>query len=350
MVILHAITWNTTSRIYGRTHPLMLLSKPKLKVLLILALTCSLIGGSVWHITHAPSAPTTPAVIEPGSLKDATDEIVYFDNDAITILARNGFTGQNDCSGTIDDVVIQCALGILANLPVMGPSASGTQGVTLFISRGQYQITHTLTWTTGKPITILGEGRNRSMLYLANNVNGDLFDITPSRQADINEVGFIKFVGNSANQVGTSICLNFGPNADEINIYHSEITQCLTAAVKIQSTNVARNSITETWFLSDGVGLLNFTPELRITGSKFAGTGIALQQAANASAGGKNSITGNVVDSKTTAIKWTGTKCDSTISDNVFFNAGTITVSSIINDLTISGNEFIGTTLTFTPQ
>src|SRR5438552_11386036 len=135
MVILHAITWNTTSRIYGRTHPLMLLSKPKLKVLLILALTCSLIGGSVWHITHAPSAPTTPAVIEPGSLKDATDEIVYFDNDAITILVRNGFTDYNDCSENIAEDVNQCALEILDNLPDLGLSVSGTTADTLFSSK-----------------------------------------------------------------------------------------------------------------------------------------------------------------------------------------------------------------------
>src|SRR6266540_207361 len=63
----------------------------------------------------AVPAPTNPSVIEPGSLHSPEDYMVYFDNNNVTILAKNAATGRNDCSGFVADIVIQCALTNLSN-------------------------------------------------------------------------------------------------------------------------------------------------------------------------------------------------------------------------------------------
>ena len=143
--------------------------------------------------------------------------------------------------------------------------------------------------------------------------------------------------------------MNFGPNANEINLYHSEISVCKTAAIQTQSTSIAWNSFTDVWFLSDGTGLLNNSPEIRVTTCKFGGVGVAIQQNGNVTGPNRDVFTGNVFDSTSTAIKWTGTQGGATISDNILYNTG-ITINSIVGDIAISGNLFFNSVILLNVQ
>src|SRR5438046_3700837 len=95
-----------------------------------------------------------------------------------------------------------------------------------------------------------GARDNRVSLILNNVVNNDIFNITNA--GDIFQMSYMKLEGNKANQSGTSNCLEV--SAAEIGLFHIELRDCLTDAVKITGGGGAGwNVFQDTWILSCGV-------------------------------------------------------------------------------------------------
>jgi hypothetical protein len=139
---------------------------------------------SVGYFVGLTVAQTGTITIEPGSFQTEASYTVFIDG--TTIKARNGTTGAIDYSGTDAAWVIQSAINSLSN------------GGKIFIKRGTYLISQTLTNIEG--IFIEGEGFGTGGTTLQLNADVNMFNVPGQASgAKYTTIANINLEGNAKN-------------------------------------------------------------------------------------------------------------------------------------------------------
>jgi len=334
------------------------ISKPKLALIIILL---SVTVGWESYLVMGIPAPTTPAVIEPGSLKNACSYDVYLDSAAAspTTMIKNCVTGANDFSGATADIALQAMFNFIATVANANPAPPGGVPVgpqfVINFSPGNYYLASVVTINVpgtggGTGITMDGGGDDRANIILNSGVNNDMFNVTSA--GSIFQMRNMKLEGNKAGQSGISRCVEV--NAAEIAFFHIELRDCLTDAIRMRDFNggsSAWNVFQDVWILSCGTNGINVNPvgsaftDFRITGSKFEScTNSIIFSNGNMA---DISIVGNNFNNAGINFNVGSTK-QVAITGNVFYNAPTKVINYVgtgLGSLTnfnnvISGNEF----------
>lgn len=327
----------------------------KIRVLILLILSVTSASVVIWHFASAIPASNINSVCEPGGCSaQACTYYIYRDTtlsfvNTNTTLARNCTTGANDFKESTTDALLQDVFNFWATQPQQVPlPPPGTQPyppLVLLFAPDSFYITHTVvvnfpTTNGGMALSMLGEAKDKTHLFLSPGVNHNMFNITVGNVLTIDN---LFFGGTRAQQSGASTAIAIvGTNGGEINFVNNEFRDWLTSEIKVEGTLVTTiwNGFINNWFLNSPIGIDIEGPgtisDVRVLGNKFE----ALTTAGIYVGDGNCKwfdIVGNVIRSSILDFH-AGAIFQNTISGNIFADAPTNTI--FFEGVGLGGGEF----------
>jgi len=153
-----------------------------------------------------------------GQYVETADYVIFKENGVIK--AKNGEDGSIEFSGSDFATVLQNAIDDLYGTPGYGK---------IYIRAGKYTVSSTITLKGS--IRLVGAGKNRTNLTLADGANTDLIHVCPDNFAILPEIGFMNISGNRDNNTSGNGIVNY--RGDELQLYQVHVGNCVGNAVRM---------------------------------------------------------------------------------------------------------------------